>query len=98
MVIVKEREFQLSLRRVLIVVGRVLIVVDHPSTYAKCVIVNCHCASPHKDSILASGLNWFESMALENITLMSGTSSSAPFFVTLIRTGAESAAMRRETG
>ena len=28
MVIVKEREFQLSLRRVLIVVGRVLIVVD----------------------------------------------------------------------
>jgi hypothetical protein len=29
MVIVKEREFQLSLRRVLIVVGRVLIVVDH---------------------------------------------------------------------
>jgi hypothetical protein len=30
MVIVKEREFQLSLRRVLIVVGRVLIVVDQP--------------------------------------------------------------------
>src|SRR5262245_35676700 len=35
MVIVKEREFQLSLRRVLIVVGRVLIVVDHPVHLAR---------------------------------------------------------------
>src|SRR5262249_31423382 len=41
MVIVKEREFQLSLRRVLIVVGRVLIVVDQcnlpPNARLRCI-------------------------------------------------------------
>src|SRR5215813_2211714 len=35
MVIVKEREFQLSLRRVLIVVGRVLIVVDQAQSFVQ---------------------------------------------------------------